>query len=159
MSDRLFQSLIASLIIVGVIAVGCIVWRFAHAPKPVAVTTTRPLPASPPASTELPLPPPVKPGHLADLKVDIGREGALHNGSERVDVAVNERSLLELVGAAQKGNVKRYDAVFAARRAFRVGDGTHVRVLGEGAYSGHVQILEGASRGRSGYVPQEWVTQ
>jgi len=151
MSDRVFQISIAVIVAVALLLGGAFLWRLAS-PHHVANTRAATVaPAAPQSQAAL------MPGHTAALKVATGREGALRNGSDRVDVALNQRALFDLAGAAGTGNVKRYDAVFEHRRAFRVGDGTRVRILGEGAYSGHVEILTGASRGRTGFVPQEWV--
>lgn len=85
------------------------------------------------------------------------RIATLHNGNPSVDVAVDEQALFDLVNAARLQNAKRYYAVFDSGRAFRVGDGTRVRIVGAGYDSGCVQILSGASTGRTGYVPQEWI--
>ncbi|HEY3332241.1 MAG TPA: hypothetical protein VGK19_19590 [Capsulimonadaceae bacterium] len=146
MPDRLFQTVIAAIVAVAVIACGLFLWH-ARAPKPAPTPT--PVAATPPPAQTAP--------HTADLKVAVGREGALRNGSETVDVAVNQAALLSLAQAADKRSLSKYNAVFTRKRAFRVGDGTRVRILGEGTFSGHIEVLNGASTGRTGYVPQEWI--
>jgi hypothetical protein len=93
------------------------------------------------------------------LAVSIGQTAWLHNGSDSVDVATSQKSLMALVTAATNGDRHSYDSVFRKGQAFRVGDGAEVQLIGQGTESGHIKILTGASAGKTGYVPQEWITK
>ncbi|MDR3707272.1 MAG: hypothetical protein P4L33_03150 [Capsulimonadaceae bacterium] len=153
MSDQLFKTVIGVIVAFALLIGGLALW---HSKQASHVSTL----SSPMKAAQEPNPAPRKPTQpLATLSVGVGRSGILRNGNDQVDVAVNQGALIELANAARVQSTKRYYAVFDKGRAFRVGDGTAIRVIGEGIYSGHVRILSGASAGKTGYVPQEWVCE
>ena len=145
MSDTQFKGLVAAILLVGVVVLLLLLrplGRGAPGPAPA------PPPVTAPRSPALP---------VTTLAVGLGHDAFLRNGSADVDVAVDQKALLALADAARVRNVNKYDAVFDKGRAYRVPDGTRVRIEGAGLYSGRVLILSGAAAGRTGYVPQEWV--
>jgi len=145
MSDSTLKVFVATIVAFAVCAV---VWQLHRAAQINA--SVPPPPRS--ASSGNSLTPPAIP------TTGIVRSATLHNGNPDVDVAVDQKALLALAAAARIRNAKHYYAVFDHGRAFRVSDGTRIQIIGAGMYSGQVKILQGESAGRTGYVPQEWIS-
>ena len=72
-----------------------------------------------------------------------GSDGKLSNGSPDISVAIDEEA------AALTSS--------AGGRTFVVVEGTVVRVIESRATAQHVRIMSGAQKGKTGWVPSEWV--
>ena len=149
MSDNVLKLVVGFILVTTV----CAILFFLHRANQIQATSVLPVVAQPAAGSVG-----ATSSSLSNLPVGVGQSATLHNGNPDVDVAVDQAALLNLADAAAARNIKKYYSVFDRGRAFRVGDGTRVRIIGAGIYSGEVQILQGASAGRTGYVPQEWIS-
>lgn len=95
----------------------------------------------------------------SDKTVLAGEEGILDNGIDISSVAVTKEALNELNKAANAKDEIGYEQIFLQGNAFLVKSGTSVLVLDNDVFTVKVRILEGEHRGKSGWVPYEWVTK
>jgi hypothetical protein len=87
--------------------------------------------------------------------VAVGSEGQLHSGSSVIPVAVDEELLPELKRVVENNDPNGFESLSGP--VFLVADATPVRVSESGAGGLRVSILAGTQKGRSGWVPLEWV--
>ncbi len=83
--------------------------------------------------------------------VPAGSEGRLSAGSSSIPVAIDEEALPDLKRAVKSGDLTDLGPMFI------VSDDTLVRVSESGSGGVRVTILTGSQKGRSGWVPTEWV--
>ena len=87
--------------------------------------------------------------------VPVGSEGQLHGGSSIVPVAVDEELLPELKRVVENHDPNGFESLSGP--VFFVAEDTPVRVSESGAGGLRVTMLSGSQKGRSGWVPVEWV--
>ena len=83
--------------------------------------------------------------------VPAGSEGWLNTGSSVIPVAIDEEAVPDLKRIVKSGDLTGIGPMFV------VNDETLVRVSESGAGGLRVTILTGSQKGRSGWVPAEWV--
>ena len=84
-----------------------------------------------------------------------GSEGQLHTGSSLIPVAVDEELLPELKRIVENHDPNGFESLSGP--IFFVTEDTPVRVSESGAGGMRVTMLSGSQKGRSGWVPWEWV--
>jgi len=87
--------------------------------------------------------------------VAVGSEGQLRSGSSLIPVAVDQELLSEIKQAAENHDPNAFASLSGP--IFFVTEETPVRVSESSAGGLHVKILAGSQKGRSGWVPLEWV--
>jgi hypothetical protein len=87
--------------------------------------------------------------------VPVGSEGQLRSGGSVIPVAIDEELLPELKRVIENNDPNGLETLSGP--VFFVADATPVRVSESGAGGLRVSILAGTQKGRSGWVPFEWV--
>ncbi|SRR6266446_5892981 len=87
--------------------------------------------------------------------VAVGSEGQLRSGSSLIPVAVDEELLSDVKRAVENHDPNGFASLSGP--IFFVTDETPVRVSESNAGGLRVKILAGSQKGRSGWVPLEWV--
>jgi len=92
---------------------------------------------------------------LDSSSVPVGSEGQLRGGSSLIPVAVDEELLSDIKRAAENHDPNAFASLSGP--IFFVTDETPVRVSESSVGGLRVKILGGSQKGRSGWVPSEWV--
>ena len=83
--------------------------------------------------------------------VPAGSEGRLNAGGSIIPVAIDQEAVPDLRRIVKSGELTGIGPMFV------VNDDTLVRVSETGSGSLRVTVLTGSQKGRSGWVPAEWV--
>ena len=91
--------------------------------------------------------------------VPIGGQGALIGTSgELTPVGVTEAALQEILTSFRVKDRDGMTQLLATGKAFAVPNGTKVLVVEHGSmFIRKIRVVEGTLKGRSGYVPHEWI--
>src|SRR5207302_9080388 len=96
------------------------------------------------------------PAQASDFSsVPVGSEGQLRSGSSVIPVAVDQELLPEIKRVAENHDPNGFASLSGP--FFFVAEETPVRVSESSAGGLRVRILAGSQKGRSGWVPLEWV--
>jgi hypothetical protein len=79
------------------------------------------------------------------------------DGLAVVPVAIDKSALDDLIGYVRDGDNLSEESLLNSTRAFRVANGTKIRLLQTGLTSSQVEILEGSHKGDIVYIYSEWV--
>jgi hypothetical protein len=91
------------------------------------------------------------------VDIHAGTEAALRVPSGRILVATSEANLDKLMKTLTIKDSEGILELLANGEAFAVDNGTKCRVLTPGILTVEVRIIEGDQRGRSGFVPREFI--
>jgi hypothetical protein len=89
--------------------------------------------------------------------VDVGEQGRIASGAERVIAGVDVAAFDQVVKSQQAHDEAGVTALILSGRAFFVEEGTRVLVIDRSTTLRKVRTLEGPAVGRAGWVPAEWV--
>jgi hypothetical protein len=97
---------------------------------------------------------------IRNTSISIGEEGILAGtGGTLTPVAITETALDEFIKSKIANDKDGIVQMIVAGSIFTVNNGTKVLIIdyGDGMFKRKIRILEGAMKGRAGYVPYEWI--